>query len=140
MPISKLLSISLRFHLFQLTGTLHGHSFACACRPLTNRRAAPKVANFQAAQCLVNGRQAQAKACMCRWPVRRNSALYHMLSILLVLLLFLLFMLGTTALTLMNYYRRLKKWMMSIFLFLCVTGWSPDARTCPLWEINVHRP
>ena len=34
-----------------LTGTLHGQSFACACRPLTNCRAVPKVDNLQAARC-----------------------------------------------------------------------------------------
>ena len=30
-----------------LTGTLHGQPFACACRPLTNRRTALKVDNLQ---------------------------------------------------------------------------------------------
>ena len=34
--------------ILTLTGTLHGQCFACACRPLTNRRAALMVDNFQA--------------------------------------------------------------------------------------------
>ena len=52
-----------------ITGTLCGQSFACACRPLTNRGAVPKFDKLQAAQWLVNGRQAQAKYCSCRGPV-----------------------------------------------------------------------
>ena len=43
-----------------LSGTLHGTSFACACLPLTNRRAARR---------LVKGRQKQEKDGPCRGPV-----------------------------------------------------------------------
>ena len=57
------------FCLSFFTVPLHGQPFACACRPLTNRKAASKVDNFQAASWLVNGRQAQAKGCSCRGPV-----------------------------------------------------------------------
>ena len=52
--------------LWHLTGTLHGQSFACVCRPLINWRAVTKDGNLQAAQWLVNERQAQAKAWSCR--------------------------------------------------------------------------
>ena len=55
-----------RYSIILLTGTLHGQSFACTCHLLTNRRVAPNVDNLQAARWLVNGRQAQAKACSCR--------------------------------------------------------------------------
>ena len=77
------LTLTLSLSL-QLKGTLQGQSFACACRPLTNCRAAPKVANLQAARWLVNGRQAQAKGCPYRVPVVLRYAL-HWLYIKLVL-------------------------------------------------------
>ena len=59
-----------------VTGTLHGQPFACACRPLTNCRAARNVDNLQATWWLVNGRQAQAKACSCRGPVSSEYSFY----------------------------------------------------------------
>ena len=56
-----------------LTCPVQGQPFACACRPLANREAAPKVDNLQAARWLVNGRQAWAKGCPCRGPVTLNE-------------------------------------------------------------------
>ena len=60
-----------------LTGPLHGQLFACACRPLTNRRAAWRLSTFLAALRLVSERQVQAKGCSCTGPVRNvKKSLY----------------------------------------------------------------
>ena len=71
---SSLLSLQSTALHPSFTGTLHGQSFDYACRPLTNRRGAIKVDNLQATRWLIKGRQAQAKACSCRVPVRDIAA------------------------------------------------------------------
>ena len=53
---------------------IHGQSIVCAYHPLTNHRTAPKVDYLQATRWLVNGRQAQAKACSCRRPVNDSAS------------------------------------------------------------------
>ena len=69
--VSLIICNQSRSRKMLLTGTLHGQPFTCACRLLTNRRAAPKVDNLQEARGLFNGRQAQEKGCLRRGPVTK---------------------------------------------------------------------